>query len=74
VKIRARVIPNSKLEGVVKQNDGFLVRVKEPAREGRANRAVIKLLAEHFGVSQRQIVISSGFGSRNKVIEVLDIQ
>jgi len=74
VKIRAKVIPNSKAEGVIKEGDGFLVRVKEPAKEGKANRAVIKLLAEHFGVSQRQIVISSGFGSRNKVIEVLEIQ
>ena len=74
MKIRAKVIPNSKVEGVVREGDGFLVRVKEPAKEGKANRAVIKLLAEHFGVSQRQVVISSGFGSRNKVIEVLEIQ
>jgi uncharacterized protein len=74
VKIRAKVIPNSKVEGVIREGDGFLVRVKEPAKEGKANRAVIKLLAEHFGVSQRQVVISSGFGSRNKVIEVLEIR
>jgi uncharacterized protein (TIGR00251 family) len=74
VKIKVKVIPNSRVEGVVNEGDGFLVRVKEPAKEGRANRAVIKLLAEHFGVSQRQIVISSGFRSRNKVIEVLNIQ
>jgi uncharacterized protein (TIGR00251 family) len=74
LKIRAKVIPNSKVEGVVREGGGFVVRVKEPAREGRANRAVIKLLAGHFGVSQRQVVISSGFGSRNKVIEVLNIE
>jgi uncharacterized protein (TIGR00251 family) len=74
MKIRAKVIPNSKVEGVVKKGDGFLIRVKEPAKEGRANKAVIKLLAEHFGVPQRQVVISSGFGSRSKVIEVLNIQ
>ena len=74
MKIRVKVVPNSKAEGVIMESDGFLVRVKEPAKEGKANRAVIKLLAEHFGVSQRQVVISSGFGSRNKVIEVLEIQ
>jgi uncharacterized protein (TIGR00251 family) len=74
MKIRAKVIPNSKTEEVVKEGDRFLVRVKEPAKEGKANRAVIKLLAGHFGVSQRQVVISSGVGSRNKVIEVLEIQ
>jgi uncharacterized protein len=70
VKIRVKVIPSSKTEQIVKEGDGFLVRVKEPAKEGKANRAVIKLLADYFGVSQRQIIISSGFASRNKVIDI----
>jgi len=70
MKIRVKVIPNSKVEGVVKEGDRFLVRVKEPAKEGKANKAAVKLLAEHFGVSQRQVVISTGLGSRNKVIEI----
>jgi uncharacterized protein (TIGR00251 family) len=74
VKIRVKVIPNSKTAEVVKEGDWFLVRVKEPAREGKANRAVIKLMSDYFKVPQRQVVISSGFGSRNKVIEVLEIQ
>jgi uncharacterized protein (TIGR00251 family) len=74
VKIRVRVTPNSRTDEVVSEGDRFLVRVKEPAKEGKANRAVIKLLAEHFGVSRSQIVISSGFGSRSKVIEVLEIK
>jgi len=70
VKIRVKVIPNSKIEEVIKEDNGFLVRVKEPAKEGKANRAVIKLLADYFGVPQRQVAISSGFGSRNKVIDI----
>jgi uncharacterized protein (TIGR00251 family) len=70
VKIRVRVTPNSKTEAVIKEGDMFLVRVKEPAKEGKANRAVIKLLADYFGVQRRQVVILSGFGSRNKIIEV----
>jgi uncharacterized protein (TIGR00251 family) len=70
VKIRVKVIPSSKIEEVIKQGDMFLVRVKEPAKEGRANRAVIKLLADYFGVPQRQVAISSGFSSRNKVIDI----
>jgi len=70
VKIRVKVISNSKIEEVIKQGDGFLVRVKEPAKEGKANRAVIKLLAGYFEVQQRQIEISSGFSGRNKVIEI----
>ena len=70
MKIRVRVAPNSKIEEVIKEGDMFLVRVKEPAKEGKANRAVIKLLADYFGVPQRQIAISSGFSSRNKIIDI----
>jgi len=70
VRIKVKVTPNSKIEEVKKEGDTFLVRVKEPAKEGKANRAVIKLLADYFGVSQRQIAICSGFGNRNKVIDI----
>jgi len=70
VKIRVKVTPNSKVNEVTREGDIFLVRVKEPAKEGKANRAVIKLLAGYFGVPQRQIDISSGFSSRNKIIDV----
>ena len=71
MKIRVRVIPNSKIEEVATEGDWFLVRVKEPPKEGRANQAVIKLLAQHLKVSRDSVRISSGFRGRNKVIEVL---
>lgn len=71
MKISVRVIPNSKTEEVMKEGDRFLVRVKEPAKEGKANRAVVKLLAEHFKVAQGSIIIVSGLKNRNKVIDIL---
>jgi len=71
MKIRVKVVPNSKTEEVIKEGDRFLVKVKEPAKEGRANRAVVKLLAEHFKVAQSSIVILSGFKNRNKVVDIL---
>jgi uncharacterized protein (TIGR00251 family) len=70
VKIRVKTVPNSKTEAVTEEGALFVVRVKEPAKEGKANRAVIKLLADYFGVPQRQVVILSGRNSRNKVIEI----
>lgn len=72
MKIRVTVIPNSKTEEVIREGDGFLVKVKEPPKEGKANKAVIKLLAQHFKVPQDSVRISSGFRSRNKVIQVLE--
>ena len=73
MKINVKVIPNSKTEEVVKEGDRFLVRVKEPAKEGKANRAVIKLLAAYFKVAKSSIIILSGLKNKNKVIEVSGI-
>jgi hypothetical protein len=70
VKIQVKVKPNSKNEEVSQEGDNFIVKVKEPPKEGRANQAVIKLLAQYFGIPQSQVRILSGFKSRNKVIEV----
>jgi uncharacterized protein (TIGR00251 family) len=72
MKIHVKVKPNSKTEEVSQEGDNFIVKVKEPPREGKANQAVIKLLAEHFGVPKSHVRILSGFRSRNKVIEVTE--
>jgi len=70
MKIQVKVKPNSKTEDLSQEGDSFMVKVKEPPKEGKANQAVIKLLAAHFGVPQSQVRILSGSMSRNKVIEV----
>jgi len=70
VKVQVKVKPNSKTEELVQEGDSFIARVKEPPKEGKANQAVIKLLAQHFNVTRNQVMILSGFKSRNKVIEI----
>ena len=72
MKIQVKVKPNSRTEEVSREGDSFIVRVKEPPREDKANQAVIKLLAQHFGVSQSRVRILSGFRSKNKFIEVAE--
>ena len=71
MKVWVKVKPNSKSEEVAWEGDNLVVRVKEPPREGKANQAVIRVLAKHFGVSQSQVKILSGFKSKDKVIEVV---
>ena len=72
MKIQVKVKPNSRTEELGREGDSFVVKVKEPPKEGKANRAVIKLLEEHFSVPQSQVRILSGFRSRSKVIEVAE--
>ena len=70
MKIQVKVKPNSSTEELSREGDSFMVKVKEPPQEGKANQAVIKLLAHHFGVPQSHVRILSGFRSKNKVVEV----
>ena len=71
MKVQVKVKPNSRVEEVSRDGDIFLVRVKEPPKEGKANKAVVKLLAEYFKVPQHSVRVVSGLGSKNKVIEIL---
>ena len=48
----------------------FRVSVTEPPVQGRANNAIINLLAEHFEVSRSDIKLTSGFRSREKTFEI----
>jgi uncharacterized protein (TIGR00251 family) len=72
MKIQVKVKPNSRTEGISPEGDSFIVKVKEPPKEGKANQAVIKLLAEHFSVPQSRVSILSGFRSKNKVVEIAE--
>ena len=49
-----------------------MVKVKEPPIEGKANRAVVRVLARHFGVAPSRVRIVSGLTSKDKVIEIDD--
>ena len=71
MKINVRVKPNSKIEEVVAEDNGFVVRVKEPPLKGKANKAVIRLLAKHLGLPEAQLRVSRGLRSRAKTIEIL---
>jgi len=46
------------------------VRLHAPPVDGAANEALVAFMADELGVSRRQVRIVSGFGSRNKVLEV----
>jgi uncharacterized protein (TIGR00251 family) len=70
LKIKVRVTPRSSREEVLKTGDDYIVRVKAQPREGKANEAVIKLLAEYFRVTRSSVRITSGLSGRNKIVEI----
>jgi uncharacterized protein (TIGR00251 family) len=71
VKITVRVKTNANESSVQRTGQReFAVRVKAPAREGKANEAVIEALSEYSGCPKRMISIVSGKTSRTKIINI----
>lgn len=63
IKVKA----GSSKEKIV-DGDELVVYVKERAVDGKANKAVLKLLKKHFG---KEVRIVKGLKSKVKIIEVL---
>jgi hypothetical protein len=71
MKIFVKVKPRAREERVIKISDtNFKVWVQETPEKGRANRAVLRALADYFDISQSDIKIISGSTSKLKVIEI----
>ena len=66
-----RVQPRAKRNAVTKATDGSLkVYVTAPPEDGRANAAVVEVIAEWLGVKRRHVEIVRGATSRNKVVRI----
>jgi uncharacterized protein (TIGR00251 family) len=73
--IEVRVIPNAARTELTGMRDGaYVLRVHAPPRDGKANREVVKYLAEIFGVSRSGVRIVRGENGRLKTIEVLGLK
>ena len=45
--------------------------LRERAHDGEANKALVKTIAEYFGIAKSRVSIKSGAGSRNKRVEIV---
>ena len=68
-RLRLRVAPGASRPGIVgRHGDAWKVRVAAAPENGKANDAVLELLAGTLDVSRRDLEIVSGAGSRDKVV------
>jgi uncharacterized protein len=73
-RLRLRVSPGARRSELVgRHGDGWKVRVAAPAEGGRANEAVLDLLAERLSMPRRALSIVSGHTTREKVVELAGI-
>lgn len=69
--IKVKVMPSSKKECVERaSSDIFLVSVKEPAKRNLANKRMVEIISEEFGVPSVKVRIVSGHHSRSKILTV----
>jgi uncharacterized protein len=73
-RLELRVVPAAARPGVVGRHGGsWKIRVAAPPENGRANDAVIALLANTLGLSRHHVSIVSGLGTRDKVLSLRGI-
>jgi uncharacterized protein len=69
--IRVRVKPNSRASALTELSDGsWVAQVKAPAIEGKANKELIDLVAEHFHCAKAAVSMKSGSAGRLKVLKI----
>ncbi|MFH2068582.1 MAG: DUF167 family protein [Candidatus Omnitrophota bacterium] len=71
--IEVRVIPRAGRNEVKEDGEQLRVYLTAPAEENRANQALIKILAEYWGVKKSMVTIKKGLRSRQKVIKVITL-
>jgi uncharacterized protein (TIGR00251 family) len=70
-RLRLRVAPGSRRPGIAgRHGDGWKVRVAQPPDDGRANEAVLALLAETLTLPRAAVRIVSGYAARDKTVAV----
>jgi len=67
-----KVKPGSKKDWVEHKDGIYIIHTKEPARDNKANFAVIDLLSKYLDIPKRNISIKHGLKSKTKTIYITD--
>ena len=71
VHIKVKVLPRSSTNQIIgKEGDLFKVKLTSPPVEGKANKALIAILAKELGIGKGRIEIISGERSRLKSVQI----
>ena len=73
-KLRLRVVPGASHPGVVgRHGDAWKVRVAAAPEDGKANEAVLALLARALDVPRRDLELTAGTTSRDKIVTLTGV-
>lgn len=70
-RLKVKVAPGSKRNAIgAWMGDTLKLQVQAPPEKGRANEAVIALLARELGCPKAAVTVEAGLTSRNKTVSV----
>jgi uncharacterized protein len=70
-RLRLRVSPGAARAAIVgRHGEAWKVRVTAPPENGRANDAVVRLLAETLSLPRAAVTVVWGHGGRDKIVEL----
>lgn len=69
-RLSVRVTPKASRARIEAGPEGLKVYVTVPPEDGKANAAVIKLLAKALGIAPSRLSLATGAGSRQKVFAI----
>ena len=70
MRITVKVTPRSSQKKIIEAGDILKVYVHESAQDGKANQAVMKMIAKHFSVPKSQVRIVRGEKNRSKIVDI----
>lgn len=70
MKINIKVFPGASREELVEKDGILKAYIKAPPDKGKANKALIALIAREYKVRKADIRIVRGLTARNKTVEI----
>lgn len=68
--LHVKIKPNQRMDKVELEQDGWMIRLKAPAVDGKANEHLIRYLSEVLAISRSSIVLKKGHTARFKTLEI----
>lgn len=71
-RLALRVTPGARVESAELGEGKLLIKVRVKAEDGKANEAVLALLAEALGVGKTRLRLLRGASGRDKLVQLTD--
>lgn len=70
MQITVKAVPGARRNMLKETPQGRTVYLTAPAVNGKANKALIEFLADHYQVAKNRIQIIKGQASRHKIVSI----